>query len=284
MTTEFMPNHQNPLSIPELGIDVYFGKEPLRHNGIPNILNLVGEATQNHKFTITQALNTIARQRYIYRNPSDYNRHLNKKKDLNAIFEPMTFLESQTCLAIFNYGVNPNIDPYVFISNYSRYIPKIDELKANGFNNGDVSICLSKPAKLAGSMAICYFGYDDCRQTILIPRGDYYRGKWTIPGGHYDSPNDVAGLAEAVEEIGLQKDLLKKAEPLGIIDQVVFTTSRTGTIQLERYLNLVWTININDKRELHKYEKNGVKIDEEEINPEDMTPIAREALKMVGYF
>lgn len=275
--------HQGPMVIPELGVEVYFGKEPLRHDGTPNVLGLIGIATANG-LKEEDAYKILARQLYIYNNPHIPDRKHNVKTDYPNVNQPIPFFVSQTTLAMYKYGIGEFlVDPYEFVKNRSYHEPSDEDLKRNGYYKEDLERVKSQPAKLAGSLVVVYFGYDDYRQTILIPRKGYYKNKWTIPGGHFDNPYDVAGLAEAIEEIDVEPKLLKNALPLGSVDQVIFTGDPNKP-KLERYLNLVWQSKVLDTKDLEGYEQKGCKIDEEEVRREDMTPIAQKALEMAGYF
>jgi hypothetical protein len=275
-------SNQPPLEIPELGTSVYFGKEPLRHEGSPNLQELWGIA-RKYNVGLSRVIKVIARQLHIYKHPFAPDRTYTKALDLKGLTEDIPFCVAQTSIAAFKHGTSINVNPYNFIKNHSTYVPTAEELTENNFTSEDLRQCMDGSAKLAGSVTISYFdSWDGDDRTLLIPRGDHYSGKMTIPGGHSDGPLDVAGLSEGIEEAKLDPDLVRRADPLGSFTQVVFTTSE-GVKRLEKYLNMVWQIQVYDPAELRRYESDSVYVDSETIREDQLTPIAKEVLKMTQY-
>lgn len=277
-------------NIPELGVAAHFGKgEQLRYPSKVNLWDLISAGEEYGKTPFT-VLKIVARQLHMMKQGS--HRH-DEKYDWSKLFEiynkreGLPFVVAQTSLAIIHFDLNIGISAHPFVEPTKKVTYRPSNEILNIYPDEYIERIANGPARLAGSVLVTYYdGIDE--NTVLLGRrtGGYYDGQYTIPGGHADWPTDAFALHEIIEETGIEKSLVKNAEPIGVADQLILARGDTDNPSLTRYLNFMWEVGVYtrfDDRLGPAEEKGWRMFDDDEIPVKQLTPVARIAIDLSGF-
>lgn len=161
--------------------------------------------------------------------------------------QDIPFLVAHTTGAILRLGVDPNIDPRIFRNRVIKYEDSVG-LEKGGVSKEAIKDAWQQEAKLVGNVLVEYWDSMDGAALFMRQRsGGVYDRRFTIPGGYCDWLGDLAALRELTEEQGTPYYLVRKAVPLGTVDQVLPT--KEG--EAKRFLSLVWKLPLTEKDSLH---------------------------------
>lgn len=274
------------------------GKTPLQAHRIDRF-DVIRTATERD--SMTRLLYVLSRQAGIYYGwdqPGFYQKGVSKRAYLEAL--SILFGKSELpypvgiCTqAVLKFGISPNVDCTAFRDNV--IVRKADNWELDQcYNKWDEADRISdgilrKPALLAGSVLQVYWDGvgENTVQMRRVVEGIYER-RWTVGGGHADRYSEATGLEEILEEAGLVAQILHRAEPLGVADQVVAVQIMSGRPHLVHYVNYMWAINLKHDERAIDVEPGRIwqTVDDNDLvwMKEDkmFTPIAECALEAVG--
>lgn len=279
--------------------DLLLGTEsPLRAHRLDRF-DLIRTATE--RSSMRGLLYVLARQAGIYHG-WDWPRFHQRRVSNRAYVEASSILLGRSDLpypvgmctqAVLQFGVSPHIDCTAFRDNIVVHRATKYELARckEPLREGDAvsDSILSQPARLAGCVAMVYWDGLDANTLKMreVDKGPY-EGRMTVGGGHADRYAEVTGLEEVVEEAGMSREILYRASPLGVANQVVAVGERTGRADLVHYVNYMWRINLSYGESASNVEPGRMweTVDDEDLawmkEDDKLTPIAECAIEALG--